>query len=131
METNTYPANFDEFTEQDRIDKAAVLSSNAVAINAAMIIFINDDVIREIEKRIIKNCELLSDIDEVDMPEFYELRKIGIELYDLGGYLLMKQVCDSLAKSFADSKKRTRKGNSYLIGSLCNAAWNNIGEWVH
>lgn len=123
-----YPTSLD-LDAPARIKKALALIKNQAALNDALA-YLSDDRVIDLERRIIKNCEAISDINEAYMPEWHDLRAVGIELYEIGGYLLMKVVCDCLAQTFADLKKRTPKGNSYGIGSNCNGAWGMIGEWV-
>lgn len=105
-------------------DESARASAQSVAKN-------NTARMSEIQARIVELCEIISDDDlSADSQEIQDLREIGVELNELGGFVLMKMTADSLAQKHAQQKLRTRKGWSYHIGQLCNGAWDGIGDWV-
>lgn len=118
--------------QQEKLDRAKASYEDESTLKAvALIVGENQDLLREMRSRIVKNCGQISDGDlGQESPQFQELREIGMELHALGGFAMMKLFCDSIAGEYAQMKWRTDKGNSYLIGSLCNSAWNGIGDWV-
>lgn len=128
--TDSYPADYN-IHPLERIQRAMDAWSDLSNLKAAVAFAKANSVYPGIRSRILDNCEAICDEDlEQTSPEFRDLRQCGIELYEIGGFCLMKLTADSIATDNDQFRRRTRKGNSYRVPQLCNAAWNMIGDWV-
>ncbi len=113
----------------ERMKLARKLLADEEAIKAAAEIGRTNPAMGGLMQRIIDACEAISDGDlPVESAEYKDLQEVGMAIYDIGGYLLMQLSCNHLAMRYAQN--RTPKGNPYRFASLCNGAWNGIGEWV-
>lgn len=129
MDKSVYPPNF-LLEPKDSIRRAMELIKDKEAIDKAFK-FVDDNHAQmdSINNRLITLVtELVDGPDVGDPPQLLGVREIGKQLYDIGGYLVMKITCDSLADMY--DTQRTAKGNRYRFAVTCNMAWSYIGEWV-